>query len=209
MINRCIAILEAPKENPKFNRLEALRFLVHLVGDIHQPLHVGTGFFDLAGTKVTLIEDPTKVKGQQSDIGGNDLTFNGGELHAFWDTCLIQRLTGNQLCVGEEQMEKQGEYKKLVVEIDKVADDKGWLTPGDYHGWAEQWATASVHEAEKAYEPITFGAAMLKKPTDKRFVSIGITPPATYADDELVRARTQIAKGGVHLAQLLNSINWR
>ena len=38
------AVLEG-KSN-KFTPAQALRVLVHLVEDVHQPLHVGTGYFD-------------------------------------------------------------------------------------------------------------------------------------------------------------------
>lgn len=51
---------------------DALRFLVHVVGDLHQPLHVGRG----------------------CDRGGNDLTvsFFGDEVrfHSVWDSGLIE-----------------------------------------------------------------------------------------------------------------------
>lgn len=207
MINTCIAILEG--KSKMFLKIHALRFLVHLTGDIHQPLHVGVGFYNLKGTKVTLIEDPDDVSKQQNDIGGNVLFFTKSEeLHAFWDTCLIQRLTGHQTCVSEGKV-AAGEFKKLVAELDKVTDEQGWKTEGDFHKWAEQWATDSVREAKEVYEPITFGAATMDSKNKNRFISISIMLPATYADDESDRARTQIAKAGVHLAQLLNSIDWK
>src|SRR5262245_52782501 len=63
MINTCIDVLEGKKD--LFTTRQALRFLVHLVGDIHQPLHVGTGFYELAGKKATLIEEPALVNGAQ------------------------------------------------------------------------------------------------------------------------------------------------
>ncbi|HZT59052.1 MAG TPA: hypothetical protein VFA21_10540 [Pyrinomonadaceae bacterium] len=47
------------------------------------------------------------------------------------------------------------------------------------------------------------------RPPGRAAPSIGITLPATYIDDELSRARTQIAKASVNLAQLLNSIKWQ
>jgi len=52
-------------------RIEALRFLVHFVGDIHQPLHVGRG----------------------ADRGGNDVRIDwfgsNSNLHRVWDSDLI------------------------------------------------------------------------------------------------------------------------
>lgn len=54
-------------------RAEALRFLVHFVGDIHQPLHAGLA----------------------ADRGGNDIRVHFGSerrnLHEVWDTELIAR----------------------------------------------------------------------------------------------------------------------
>lgn len=56
-----------------------LRFLIHLVGDIHQPLH--------AITKVDL----EKLK---TDKGGNDFEVknrgSGFNLHTYWDSTLNQ-----------------------------------------------------------------------------------------------------------------------
>jgi hypothetical protein len=57
------------------NRLIALKFLGHWVGDIHQPLHVS--FLD--------------------DRGGNNIRVSGqcsGNLHATWDTCLVLYAVG-------------------------------------------------------------------------------------------------------------------
>lgn len=55
-------------------RLLALKYLVHFVGDVHQPLHAGYG----------------------DDRGGNSYQIqafgNGSNLHAFWDSGLIKSL---------------------------------------------------------------------------------------------------------------------
>ena len=59
-------------------RAVALRFLVHFLGDIHQPLHVG----------------------RESDRGGNMIDVSFGDeatnLHAFWDSDVI-RLSGRNV----------------------------------------------------------------------------------------------------------------
>ena len=59
----------ADARKPRAERAEALRFVVHLVVDVHQPLHVG----------------------RASDHGGNDVEVRAGNkglvsLHHFWDT---------------------------------------------------------------------------------------------------------------------------
>jgi hypothetical protein len=152
-INLCVSVLEG--KSKVFTKLQALRFLVHLVGDIHQPLHVGTGYYRLSGNTVTLVEEPQQAKKLQSDIGGNILFYDGeAELDAFWDTCLVQTMTGSKGCVAEGKVPTD-EYQKLVNELNKIVKDDQWKTPGDFHSWAEQWATDSVHQAKSAYEPIT------------------------------------------------------
>lgn len=59
-------------EAPRQDRVEALRFLVHFVGDVHQPLHVG----------------------RSSDAGGNRILVlwfgEATDLHSLWDSGLIE-----------------------------------------------------------------------------------------------------------------------
>lgn len=62
----------ADDSRPVEERRHALRFLVHMLGDLHQPLHVGTG----------------------EDRGGNDevvLWFDeAANLHSVWDTKILE-----------------------------------------------------------------------------------------------------------------------
>jgi hypothetical protein len=47
-IERCIKVLESAQQLPNEpTQPEALRLLVHFVGDLHQPLHCTSGFYDL------------------------------------------------------------------------------------------------------------------------------------------------------------------
>ena len=68
-----VKVLRDPK-SAQSDKQNALKFIVHFVGDIHQPLHVGRG----------------------DDRGGNDLriSFEGKptNLHALWDTLMIAKL---------------------------------------------------------------------------------------------------------------------
>ncbi len=82
---------------------EKLKMLIHLVEDIHQPLHVGTG----------------------EDLGGNDVRiefFNRStNLHALWDTGLIERKNMSYTELGDELFrritpEMQKRYKSARME---------------------------------------------------------------------------------------------
>lgn len=69
-INRQVEVLKAEPDPQK--RLLALKYVVHLVGDVHQPLHAGWG----------------------EDRGGNSYQLQafmrGSNLHAFWDSGMIR-----------------------------------------------------------------------------------------------------------------------
>jgi hypothetical protein len=81
-IDRNFALL-SNKALPAHVRLEALAFLIHFVGDIHQPLHAG----------------------DRADRGGNDLkatygVMPGYNLHSVWDGLLADRaLSGAPIIV--------------------------------------------------------------------------------------------------------------
>lgn len=71
-IERMIALLKSDTTSME-KRKESLKFLVHLVGDLHQPLHVGNG----------------------TDKGGNDVKvkwfYKNSNLHRIWDSGIIDQ----------------------------------------------------------------------------------------------------------------------
>ena len=71
-IERQLEVLEFSASDEK--RLNALKYVVHLIGDVHQPLHAG----------------------YRDDKGGNTYQLQaflrGSNLHALWDTGLIRHL---------------------------------------------------------------------------------------------------------------------
>jgi hypothetical protein len=44
MIHACIRILEEDSNVDGWTKVQALRWLIHLVEDLHQPMHVTTGY---------------------------------------------------------------------------------------------------------------------------------------------------------------------
>lgn len=88
-INFCISVLKddvASKEDKAFH----LKMLVHFIGDLHQPLHVGIA----------------------DDKGGNDFQVrwfkDGTNLHAVWDTKMIEsyNMTYSELADNAAQLSK-------------------------------------------------------------------------------------------------------
>src|SRR6185312_11260896 len=117
----------ADKSKPKHDRTEALKFLVHFMGDITQPLHCAD---------------------RDNDRGGNArLVFYPGErkatnLHAVWDTSLLKTdMQGRRVLDYAESLDK------------KITDKqrKDWAK-----GTPEQWANESHRLAvEDAYAGIS------------------------------------------------------
>jgi hypothetical protein len=76
----------------RLSRTNGLRWLTHLVGDMHQPMHLGCGFVDMTKEPPLLVGDPQGAHSLASDRGGNNLvlpaSFGGGNLHSYWDGVL-------------------------------------------------------------------------------------------------------------------------
>jgi S1/P1 Nuclease len=73
-IERDFAVLASPNASDE-EKLAALKFLGHWVGDIHQPLHAAS----------------------QDDRGGNHIRTRGSScesLHTLWDSCLVEERLG-------------------------------------------------------------------------------------------------------------------
>jgi len=158
---------------------EALKFLIHFVGDIHQPLHCGF----------------------TTDEGGNTFKghFNGKEenLHEIWDSAILAERIDNDF------NKNQTDYLTyLVQQINTV-----WM--GQANGWevcntttpdfdcSTQWAVESINLACR-YSYV--------EANGKTHIKTGFTLGDPYYERNMPIIEFQIAKGGVRLAQVLNAI---
>lgn len=200
LINASIAVLEG--KSRKFTPAQALRVLVHLVGDVHQPLHVGTGFYDFRNPRAPkLLGLPGERTASHGDFGGNKvLTGNSrfNTLHAYWDSVLVEDVAGT------------GNPEKLAAFLRPGLKSTTWHTPGEYHAWAEAWATDSVHEAAAAYRGLIFTNAKVNGASERKSLeSVEAELPKDYAAKQKPRAQAQLGKAAFHLAELLNAIDWK
>ena len=117
------------------------------------------------------------------------------QLHALWDKVLV------------EEVDDSFDYRELTEFLRKFYLSKEFgRTPGDYHEWAKLWAIDSVQIAALAYRGISFGTAEFGVDGSLSRIEISLQPG--YQEINKVRAAIQLAKAGVHLAQLLDSIDW-
>ncbi len=227
-INGAIAVLEGGKSgygtgknnNAEFTKKEALRLIVHFVGDIHQPLHVGTGFYDIktaAGTTIKvatnaiLISEPSKIldnTGQkivlQNDTGGNSVhtsdTNKALELHAHWDNILVENFANGSKSSHDLANKMTSKVGSQVASVDT------FNTPGDYHSWAAAWATDSVKESKGVYDGLTFNSVTFDANGKIQSIQVDNLSGSSYDQNQAQRAEAQLEKAGAHLALLLNSI---
>ena len=133
-----------------------LRLLIHIAGDIHQPLHVG----------------------RLEDLGGNRIRVlwfgDSTNLHSVWDEKLI-----------ESQNLSYTEYAKAINHSTK-AQRKLWQEQP-----MNEWFFESYQIAGKVYSGITQPYQRLS---------------FRYNFDYLEILNSQLLKGGIRLAGLLNSI---
>jgi hypothetical protein len=193
-LNLCITVLEGRSD--QMTKAEALKWLVHLVGDIHQPLHVGCGFYRFEPDgKVFLISEPGEAAGRPHDRGGNLLRYEGGRgLHGYWDATLVEAIGPSPQNVSLETL------------LREAAQPGNWKTAGRQDEWAAKWAADAVQEARGAYRNVEFLNAQFDQ--TGALTNINVKLPANYQVDQAARVKAQLAKSAFHLAELLNGLDW-
>jgi hypothetical protein len=197
-INGCITVLEGG-EYENLTAQEALRYLVHLVGDVHQPLHVIAGFYDLSDPAHPTLEKPAaSIDQSMGDSGGNDLVYDkSSELHACWDTDLVNDVFPTS------------DPQVLATQIMTGVASSKFKTAGKYQNWAAKWAGDSMKLAILAYDDVEFGQATVNPHGDLHAIAVQLKPStAAYRAKFAPVVKEQLQKAGLHLAQLLNSLEW-
>jgi hypothetical protein len=155
---------------------KALKFIVHFIGDVHQPLHV-----------------------ENIAVGGNliNVTFNGARtnLHSIWDTAIPQKAVGNFTQANALAWArnltaeiKTGQYKK---------ESKSWTKGID----ADDAIDTSMIWAREANAYVC--STVLPNGPDAVF---GKELSGAYYETAIPVVTEQIAKAGLRLAAWLDAI---
>jgi S1/P1 Nuclease len=125
-LERLTAVLADARADPRA-RNQALKWIVHLVGDIHQPLHAADNG-DLGGNRVHVALDGVHTRGRLT-------------LHGAWDSELVTLALGTR---GRQQPPR---------DIDALARAAQELTAEAGQGTPRDWASQSNHLARNvAYQ---------------------------------------------------------
>ena len=215
---RVIVILETLPAD--FSKRQAVRWLVHLVGDLHQSLHVTTGYYNPNAahfaTKPVRIDAPTAaaVGGVLGDRGANGLLFSVSEsnnLHAVWDRCLPGMVAGAPCSHPGQEFTALAHVLTQKVTPAAIA---AAATPGDHHTWAVVWATESLQQAVASHAypgSLKNGKTKINAHTGEQSVLVTIASPtkAAYTQAHEATASDQLVRASVRLADLLNAITWK
>jgi hypothetical protein len=164
----------------RYSELDALRYLVHFVGDIHQPLHT--------------ISD--------ADLGGNCERLNptvdtAQNLHALWDGAIVNEVSLDDKALASDldhQIRRFSGFHRRRLSGGN-ADDWVW----ESHELAKRVIYQRLHIP---LEPIEFPHACKDAP--RAITDFKPQIDREYIEDMKPVVRIQLAKAGLRLAGLLN-----
>jgi len=173
----------ASKDIAPGRRLDALRFLVHFVGDVHQPMHCAFRAGDMGGNMIPI----NSFHGKHYSFTADTPMDWAPNLHSVWDEYLVYELMAG--------ISPKTFANRLVKEI----------TPEQLPYWRKgdpiNWATDSYWRARKEAYRWTNGQ---KLPYTWKRPGMDLTSD-NYIDSHLPIVQEQLEKAGVRLAQLLNT----
>ena len=187
-----LAILKNKSAEPA-KRAEALRYIIHFVGDLHQPLHSTTND-DEGGNCVPLKYFRRKPREHAHGFSPN--------LHSVWDSAILER---------DAEGADSHEYADRLEET-YASSIEQWQKAGTH---IDDWAWESHAYAEKnVYQPLTPKVAIeppapVHACTDDnnigaRLFEQHLTASEPYQDQAAPIVELRIAQAGIRLAALLN-----
>ncbi len=192
-----LAVLRSSETDPR-KRADALRFLIHFVGDLHQPLHATTNN-DQGGNcvPVAFFDALPQLR--------NPLTESyAPNLHGVWDTNILARATEGKT-VEQVASDLDQSFRKKIARWEKgSADIDAWAWESYQLAAKMVYGKLPVRIPVEAPQPITscaddnhISARMLK-------VKEHLDAPYQAAAVPIVRRR--LAQAGARLALLLNQL---
>jgi hypothetical protein len=190
-------------DSNRFSKLNALRLITHLTGDLHQPVHVGCGFIDRNSKPAKLIRDPDAIVAGKlrSDRGGNNLLLPVGKnLHSYWDSTLGGKNAPEGFT--DEKELKRLLIRKLTV-MTRMEPELATFEGADALEMPAMWATSSLSLARQAYHSLIIVGPNAKEPND---FDVSWEGKAAYDARCAPIVRKQLTQAASSLATVLDSI---
>lgn len=177
-------------------RADALRFVIHFLGDIHQPLHDEDNSDEGGNCVPVEFEDeaPRVTNQQKEDYFPN--------LHSVWDTGIIQSLLDDH----DMTVEEFSEFLDIRYHSRMARWNSG--QPIDW-AWEGHDAAVTAYRALPAFVPrepeVKATSCSDNNHIGKRMADLHIDLGARYDNVSHPIIEEQLAKAGVRLANLLNA----
>ena len=193
------------------NKTEALRFLGHWLGDIHQPLHVSYGD-DRGGNDIPVygVKGCTSKPDKKDFDKDDDKTERVTKLHTVWDTCIVH-YSMSERGFKIKTNSRTPFSKALYVEISD-SQRSIWLSPMSLKKWAYKIANESYALAQGGLVGYCINKnnscwysennKKFKKSDGYRFLS----ESESYEDLHRSTIEMRIKQAGVRLGALLNKL---
>ena len=228
-LRQAIAVLQGKGDaasNPHgFTKRQALLLVAHMVGDIHQPLHMGAAYVS-AGGKFVVPANKAEIDAIKlfESRGGNNLMLDDDKLetiskgliegearalqpgekkwptkafHTYWDSTVV------------DYAMRRSSTRTPADFADKMIAAKPVVTTntGPATSWPYQWADDALVAAKLAHTDVTVGQRSSRLSSKGETVyTFALEMGPNYPVPSSALARTQLVKGGYHLAQLLQTI---
>lgn len=193
-----LAVLRNPDTTPQ-EKADALRYLIHFVGDLHQPLHATTNN-DLGGNCV-----PVEFEGRVPEETNAESGSYRPNLHGVWDSDIIEHF----IIHGETPEQVADELENKFKEQISV-----WKSqPVDPSAWAwesHQIARVTVYGRLPVSVPVEVPRNVRSCAEDdhvsSRMLKLHEQLDDAYLTAAEVAIREQLAQAGIRLANVLNAV---
>ena len=196
-LKRALAVLKGGADSEIPDSSYALAILCHLVGDLHQPLHCASHFYEGRNGKI------------ENDRGGNRVVIDNApqlqlplgvkspmNLHAFWDAAYRGQFDPQtrQLVVNnaysDYTVKDMALLKPLLVGLDRLAPSADVSLATDFVAWGKE-GNALARD---------FAYPKLPRLKMNRYADVD----EAYTKEAAQIAQTRLVLAGYRLAQLLN-----
>jgi S1/P1 Nuclease len=187
-----LAILKDKSAEPA-KRAEALRYIIHFVGDLHQPLHSTTND-DEGGNCVPLKYFSRKPREHNHGFSPN--------LHSIWDSAILDRdAEGADSHEYADRLEDTygssfEQWEKAGIHIDD------WIW--ESHDYAEKNVYAPLNPKVAIEKPMPVHACTDDNNIGARLFDEHIAVSEAYQEQAAPIAELRIAQAGIRLALILN-----
>ncbi len=177
---KCMRDLSDPKVNDA-DKAVALCWVLHLVGDIHQPLHACALF--------------SRDQFPGGDHGGNFILLDGDKaLHSYWDGLMGSDTSLSTLNKLDSELRKSLDEDRMGSEADRDMSFDHWIDES-FKTASEQVYTAEMRHIVKEN----------KAPTGKKGIHVG-SLSAAYEKEARATAQRRILDAGYRTAKALEAV---